>query len=243
MKGACLALFATAAIVGAIALAPVNAANGERLEEDRLEIPLSDWIPNLSFDLHGILGLALNLDLGNWLIDFEEMIISVEEFDVSAILTLMKLLDVDLTATTISKATLDPPALNMVAEVLSSFSIEGLRVALSLIPFSVFVEIENFYPIAALLSNTIGTYITMISIALALTIVGIPLAIIIYSIPQIISEIFDFPISALLKLDAEGATLGFNIVLRMLFGKIEIDPIPHLELVIPDLVFPPCLSR
>ena len=203
-------LLAAALLVGAIALVPANVA-GENiaLEEEAggvIEIPLSDLIPNFAFGLLGILGIALNFDLGNWFVDFGELTFGVEEFDVSVIFSILSFIEEDLIRLIIPEAfvSLMPLALSVVFEgfniVIVSLPVERLELDLSLLQFSTFLSIDNL----ALIS-------------------------LIPEIGMIAAIFFDLLISSILVLDSEGFAVSFDVVLSLLLGLIELDILPPID--------------
>jgi len=216
-----LALLAAVAVIGAVAFVPANVA-GEKIEpeeEDRFEIPLSKWIPSLTFEIEELLGIELNLDIGNYFIDLAELEIGVEEVNIGLILAILGFeLDIILPVIIMSESvvTIFPPALHRLAEVFGPLEVTGLEIALSLMPFLILLSVGEFLPVAFILPLILNNIIPIIG-----SIIG-----------SFIATIIDFPISVMFLLDPDEDVLAFNFnpTISLLAGTVILDPIEGIEL-------------
>jgi len=209
-----LALLAAVAVIGAVAFVPANVAGVDAVEEeDKIEILLSDLIPNLFIGIGSILGIGINLDLGNYFVDLEELVLGVEEVDLSLVLYLLGI-DMDLIGLRVPNfiITLLPPALELTIGLLNILIIsipwEEFTLSLSSLPPSIFAYLDSLGLVSVFVSILSMMYIGYL----------------IFWLPYVI----DFPLSIMFSVDAEGMAFSINLAIELILGLIELDPIPPL---------------
>jgi len=260
-----LALLAAVAVIGAVAFVPANVAGVDAVEEDdKIELPLSDMIPAILFTIallgFEVLVLIINLDLGNFFLDLDELALGVKEVNLGAVITLFGLLELPLMELVVPKAiiTILPPGLELAIGANPLIVWEGFELALSAWLPSFFISVSELLPMASILPLLLGKVlpIPLSTISMILMVLGLILGFIVLGLPgallgallgysligtiggfvgDIIAMIIDFPISVMFSLNAGGVAFSFSVYLALLAGMVVLDPIPPIDI---DLEWP-----
>jgi len=226
MKKRYFALVAVALVTGLV-MVPANAVAQEIAlqDDDRIEMPLSDWTPSIRWHILG-LGIAIDFDLGNWLFDFEEGIFIVSEIDPSFIISVygMKLKFFELIISDLI-VTIFPLTLLVYMDsfcLLTSQLLKSLEFSFSLLPFSIFASAA--FTLQGLIPEVILVLFEEIIVKMLIKVLGWVFGVDLSSIPSELLLLIDIIVQSTFSIDGDGIALIIDPAL--LLGPLPLDVLP-----------------